>query len=128
MHVPPHDQLPDKAPAERRSKRGTIAKSGKVDIMSLDGMTHRKTCENGREIINEKCKGVMAGLIRIIDQIDAGKHMLLLLDADRPQEQYSSITIECVKYDPIIPYGAKRRNCIAIDTSGNFVGKEIKFV
>ena len=67
-------------------------------------------------------------MIKIVDQIGAGKHLLLLLDTDRPLEQYSHVTIDGTEYKPIIPYGVRTRNCVAIDSTDNFIGKEIKFV
>ena len=44
-----------------RKASGAVAKSGKDGIMGSDGLTHRKTGENGREIINKAVYNKITG-------------------------------------------------------------------
>jgi hypothetical protein len=66
------------------------------------------------------------GLIRIADQLTAGKYTVLELDADIPHAAFNSVLIDGKLYKPTIPYDLEKS--IAINATGNFVGKEISFV
>lgn len=65
-------------------------------------------------------------MIKIIKQLDAGKYIVLCLDAPVPNINYKKLVIEEKEYEPVTVYDLPKS--IAIKEKGDFVGKEIKFV
>lgn len=65
-------------------------------------------------------------MIRIDDQISVGKFLILHIDAPIPMVKYSKVLIDGKEYAPEIVYDMK--NSIAIHSTQNLKGKEIKFI
>lgn len=65
-------------------------------------------------------------MIRILDQLEAGRYTVLFLEAETPLINYSKIVIDEREYKPVTVYDLPQS--IAIEAKGDFVGKEIKFI
>ena len=64
-------------------------------------------------------------MIKVVDQMEAGKYTVLFLDKLVPFANFNKLTIGEVEYSPEIAYDMEK--CIAINAKGRFVGKELRF-
>ncbi len=65
-------------------------------------------------------------MIKIINQLDAGKHTVLFLNAALPQKNFKKIEIDGREYQPEVVYDMP--NALAVSEKETFVGKAINFI
>ena len=63
---------------------------------------------------------------KIISEFSIGKYRVLKIDEEIPKKSYSLFRIDGKEYKPVPIYDAP--NCIAIESSENFLGKQVDFV
>ena len=62
----------------------------------------------------------------VISEISLGKYKALILDGPVPIHSYTKYRIDGIYYDIVPVYDAK--NCIAVESSGSFLGKKVEFI
>lgn len=65
-------------------------------------------------------------MIKITEQLNAGKYTVLCLDAPVPLQRFDKVGIDGNLYEAEIVYDLPRS--IGIMATGNFVGKKIEFL
>ena len=65
-------------------------------------------------------------MVKVYKQLKAGNYTILLLDSEIPSTRFSKLKIAGEEYKPEIVYDMK--NSIGVATSGDFEGKEVKFI
>lgn len=65
-------------------------------------------------------------MIKVDKQLQAGKYTVLLLDSEIPHIRFSKLVIDGKEYKPETVYDLE--NSIGIPATGDFEGKEVKFI
>lgn len=65
-------------------------------------------------------------MIKVYKQLNIGKKTILMFDSDLPTKRFSRLLIDGKEYEPGIVYDMK--NSLGIPATGNFEGKEVKFI
>jgi len=62
---------------------------------------------------------------KVIYEFSVSKYKLLKLDGELPKKDYTYFVIDGKKYKPVPVYDAQ--NCIAVESTESFLGKEVSF-
>lgn len=65
-------------------------------------------------------------MIKVDKQLQAGKYTVLLLDSEIPPIRFSKLVIDGEEYKPETVYDLE--NSIGVAATGDFEGKEVKFI
>lgn len=63
---------------------------------------------------------------KVLSDFSVGKYRILKLDGEIPKKKYTKFLIGGVEYKPVPIYDAV--NCIAIESSDEFIGKQVDFI
>lgn len=65
-------------------------------------------------------------MAKVISEFNVGKYLILKLDEAVPNRKFAKYKIGDALFNPVVMYDAT--NCIAVESSESFKGKNVEFV